>query len=480
MTVVPFPLPRDEAKRLRLLAGYRVAGTPAEPEYDRFADLAAKLFNVPVALITFVDKDKVWLKARSGLGLTELSRGDAFCAHTILADDVLVIPDTQADPRFAENPFVVGPPYAQFYAGAPLVAETGSSAIGTLCLFDVAPRPPLTEHERRALADLASMVLDRLDKRRLALLGHDATERFLKIAATSRDAIVCADGLGNIIFWNKSAEAIFGRRNKDALGRNVSILVPEPAGPALANWLDRVKRRPGIGGKVELDCVRADGGLFPAEISFSSWTKSAGTAICGVVRDVTTRRQVEARLHHWQPGDSLTGLSNRAAFLDRLEAAARKARSKRANGKGCALLLIDLDRFKDVNDALGHGAGSRVLQRLARRLEAFASNTVHPSRLSGDEFTIIIEGDGSADSVIALAERARIELSRPFRVYGQQIDVGASVGIATFPEHRHDGERSPCQCRSRPLSRQGGRRQPGRPLRLGPARRRTQPPAGRE
>ena len=206
MTVVPFPLPRDEAKRLRLLAGYRVAGTPPEPEYDRFADLAAKLFNVPVALITFVDKEKVWLKARSGLELSELSRGDAFCAHTILADDVFVIPDTRSDPRFAENPFVVGPPHARFYAGAPLVAEPGSSAIGTLCLLDVAPRAPLTDHERRALADLASMVLDRLEKRRLALLEHDATERFLKIAATSHDAIICANGPGNIIFWNE-----FGR-----------------------------------------------------------------------------------------------------------------------------------------------------------------------------------------------------------------------------------------------------------------------------
>ena len=211
--------------------------------------------------------------------------------------------------------------------------------------------------------------------------------------------------------------------------------MPEPARPALANWLDRVKRRPGIGGKVGLDCLRADGGLFPAEISFSSWTESGGIAICGVVRDVTARRQAEARLRHLATRDSLTGLTNRAAFLERLETVARKARSKRSRGKGCALLLIDLDRFKEVNDALGHGAGDRALQRLARRLERFSSDTVHPSRLSGDEFTIIIEGDGSSDTALALAERARLELCRPFRVYGQQIDVGASVGVATFPEH---------------------------------------------
>ena len=397
MTVIPFPLPRDEAKRLQLLAGYRVAGTPPEPEYDRFADLAAKLFNVPVALITFVDKDKVWLKARSGLALSELSRGDAFCAHTILADDVFVIPDTQADPRFAENPFVVGAPHAQFYAGAPLVAEPGSSAIGTLCLLDVAPRPPLTDNERRALADLASMVLDRLDKRRLALIGHDATERFLKIAATSRDAIICADGPGNIIFWNEAAEAIFGRRSEDAIGKHASIMMPEPARPALANWLDRVTRRPGIGGKLELDCLRADGALFPAEISFSSWTESAGVTICGVVRDVTARRQAEARLRHL----ATRRFAHRPDQPRRLPRspgeAARKARSKRSPGKGCALLLIDLDRFKDINDALGHGAGDRALQRLARRLESLASETVHPSRLSGDEFTIIIEGDGNSE-----------------------------------------------------------------------------------
>src|SRR5690606_12025270 len=122
----------------------------------------------------------------------EIVRGDAFCAHTILAEDVLVIPDTVEDTRFRANPFVAGPPHVRFYAGAPILAAPGQ-AVGTICILDVSPRPPLSPPERQILADLASLVVDRIEKRRLALAERDAKERFLKLAATSPDAIVCAN-----------------------------------------------------------------------------------------------------------------------------------------------------------------------------------------------------------------------------------------------------------------------------------------------
>jgi diguanylate cyclase (GGDEF)-like protein/PAS domain S-box-containing protein len=433
MDVAPFPLPGSETDRLRLLAGYQIADTPPEPEYDRFADLAAHLFNAPVAGLSIVGAEAVWLKARTGIDVSRLDRGSAFCTYAILADGIFEIPDTLADPRFCANPIVVEAPHVRFYAAAPLVARPGH-AIGTVWVLDTVPRPPLTAHERRVLADLASMVMDRLENRRLEIAERDARERFLNIAATSSDAIVCADEGGKVIFWNRSAESIFRHSAAEMLGRHHEILLPEPDRGAFANWLRRNRRRLNAGGQILLTCRRADGSEFPAEVSYSAWVESGRIVTCGILRDVTARHEAEKKLRSLAETDSLTGLANRTAFLERLEAAIRPPRGRR-EAQGCALLLIDLDRFKEVNDTLGHGAGDRVLQRIAQRLEGFSSATVHPARLSGDEFTIIIEGNAASGHAVALAERVRQELSRPMRIHGQPIDVGASIGIATFPDH---------------------------------------------
>ena len=446
MGVAAFPIPENEAGRLELLRAYQIVGTNAEPEYDRFARLAATLFKVPVALLTFVDADRVWLKARSGLELTELDRGDAFCAHTIMQDDVLVIPDTQDDARFTANPFVCGPPHIRFFAGAPLVPSRGH-AVGTLCILDTAPRPALTDGERKILADLASMVVDRLENRRLVAAERDAQARFIKIAATSPDAVICADDEGRILFWNDAATRIFGHPAQTIVGQQHTILVPPDARPGLTKWMAglgplraeaRLKRtaelEARLKGNAELVCQRADGSTFPAEVSYSSWEESKGVLLCGIIRDVSARREAEAKLRQLASTDSLSGLANRTAFLERLERALQTGRRRR-NPAGCALLLIDLDRFKEVNDALGHGVGDRLLQAIARRLRALSGDTVHTARLSGDEFTVIIEHSGKIDGAMELAERVRLSLRKPLRIHGNQIDVGASIGVATYPEH---------------------------------------------
>ena len=219
-----------------------------------------------MALLTFVDADRVWLKARSGIDLTELDRGDAFCAHTIMADDVLVIPDTLGDARFADNPFVCGPPNVRFYAGAPLTVAPGS-AIGTLCILDVAPRAPLSDHERRVLADLASMVVDRLEKRRLVAAEQDATARFLKIAATSPDAVICSNGEGRIIFWNNAATRIFGHHAEQIVGEPQTVLLPEDARPGFVRWMAKARQYAPDGrieGNAEFVCLPMPAERFTA------------------------------------------------------------------------------------------------------------------------------------------------------------------------------------------------------------------------
>lgn len=152
----PAPLPRDEEQRLRALHHMQVLDTPAEERFDRYTRIAAELFDVPIALVSLVDRERQWFKSRHGLEATETPRETAFCAHAILARTALQVPDTLQDPRFADNPLVTGPPRVRFYAGAPLAAADGS-LVGTLCLIDRRARH-LDAQQLALLRDLADLV----------------------------------------------------------------------------------------------------------------------------------------------------------------------------------------------------------------------------------------------------------------------------------------------------------------------------------
>ena len=143
------PLPPDEAGRLRTLAAYDVLDTPAEQAFDDLALLASRICGTPIALMTLVDERRQWFKSRVNFGARETSRDVSFCAHAILGDDLFVVPDAQADARFAANPLVRSDPRIRFYAGAPLVAPDGH-AVGTLCVIDRTPRS-LTPEQAEAL-----------------------------------------------------------------------------------------------------------------------------------------------------------------------------------------------------------------------------------------------------------------------------------------------------------------------------------------
>lgn len=146
------PLPEDEADRLAALRALDVLDTPAEPALDDIVKIVSELCKVPIALISLVDAERQWFKAKVGIDAAETSRDLAFCAHAILQPDLFVVPDTHQDPRFADNPFVTGAPNVRFYAGAPLRLPDGHP-IGTLCAIDSVPRT-LSPDARAALEAL--------------------------------------------------------------------------------------------------------------------------------------------------------------------------------------------------------------------------------------------------------------------------------------------------------------------------------------
>ncbi|SAK94333.1 diguanylate cyclase [Caballeronia temeraria] len=161
------PLPSNELDRLRVLRSLAILDTPAEEAFDRLTRLLAHMLRVPVALITFVDDDRLWFKSRIGVSTCETPRDMAFCAHALTAEDVLVVEDAREDPRFYDNPAVTGPMRVRFYAGVPLRSADGY-VLGTLCATDTVART-LSDDERAAMRDLARTVERELLVRKTAV-----------------------------------------------------------------------------------------------------------------------------------------------------------------------------------------------------------------------------------------------------------------------------------------------------------------------
>ncbi len=178
-----YPIPCDEALRLRDLERHAVVGTAGDEHFDRIIELASSIFATPIALISLVDADRQWFLARKGLEATETPRRVAFCAHAIAGDDVLVVPDALADQRFRSNPLVLEDPHIRFYAGMPLRSPDGHN-LGTLCVIDRQPRRP-TELQLQQLRLLGGLVMRELELRRQALLcpvtGLPVRQAFLMI-----------------------------------------------------------------------------------------------------------------------------------------------------------------------------------------------------------------------------------------------------------------------------------------------------------
>jgi PAS domain S-box-containing protein len=208
------PFPDREAERLEALKAYGVLDTPPEPAFDDLVGLASRICGTPMAMISLVDRDRQWFKARKGLETAETPREIAFCAHAILGEGVMVVRDAVDDPRFASNPLVTGDPGIRFYAGAPLRTSDGH-ALGTLCVLDREART-LTEEQTRALEVLSREVVARLDLVRAraelaqAVAGRREREAALRTSEEfktrmiecSRDCIKVLDLDGRLLSMN--------------------------------------------------------------------------------------------------------------------------------------------------------------------------------------------------------------------------------------------------------------------------------------
>lgn len=225
-------LSSSDLSRVNALNRYQILDTPTESDFDDIARLAAALFDAPIGVVNLISDERQWFKAEVGIGVRELPLEDSICRHAILQPQIMVVPDTTEDLRFASNPLVTMVGGLRFYAGAPLETPDGY-LIGTVCVLDREARPEgITDRQRLALEVMAKQVMAQLELRRVGLLEREARReseqgraRYQAVFESAVDyAIVVMDRNGLITEWNEGARRILGWTADEMRGKDVSRL----------------------------------------------------------------------------------------------------------------------------------------------------------------------------------------------------------------------------------------------------------------
>jgi diguanylate cyclase (GGDEF)-like protein/PAS domain S-box-containing protein len=299
------------------------------------------------------------------------------------------------------------------------------------------PRPPgdKPSAQRREHARTAPRPL-----RLQAKLNREAAE--LALLEWIPDGVMVTDGRGLIVFANRPAEQMTGYRRHELAGHTIELLVPKQL--RAIHRQHRHDYSSGRGGdrpmgRADYDfrVRRKDGTEFFADIALGSIDTEEGRQTIAVIRDITERRRLEYALEHQALHDPLTGLANRTLFFDRLNQALLSARRER---KEVALAMLDLDSFKDVNDAFGHAAGDDLLKQVAVRLGTGLRATDTAARLGGDEFAWILPRVAGRQAVERMARRRLRELQKPFAIDKRSVELGVSAGIALYPDDGRDAD----------------------------------------
>jgi PAS domain S-box-containing protein len=282
-------LPPDEQQRLAVLLDLNILDTPPEERFDRITRLAARLFHVPMAMVTLIDADRQWFKSRVGIDHAALPRSTSFCAHAMLQDGVMVVEDATHDARFSDNPVVQEAPHVRFYAGHRISAPDGSH-IGTLCLVDREPRQ-FSEEECLVLRDLAGIVTHEVAARQLAahLVEQREHENWLRaLLDNAPDSVMLLDEEGAILSLNPAAEEMYGCTSADLKGRQGRTLMVESAAG--------IPARLDAGQTVMFEGTgrRLDDTTFPMEFSVRALRLDGKRRYAAVVRNVAHRHDSAA------------------------------------------------------------------------------------------------------------------------------------------------------------------------------------------
>ncbi len=304
---------------------------------------------------------------------------------------------------------------------APALAQT----IGCLGAFLCAVAIRLAGQTR----EFGEITEERLEQQAVEARRSEARHR--AVVENASEGILTFSLDGTIETFNAAAESMYGWPANEIVGRSANLLVPEEFRGHFKVFLDTMSGgREGDGerNQVEIDGVRRDGSRFP--MTFASRAiviEGLPTSVSALVHDLSEQKRYEAQLTHLGLHDALTGLANRAMLTDRIDQANARARR---HATMIGVLFVDLDRFKTVNDLLGHAAGDAVLVEVTARLRNIVREVDTIARLGGDEFVVLCEDIEGVRHVTDLSQRIVETLSEPFSIDGNDVDLSASVGIA--------------------------------------------------
>ncbi len=414
------PRPADEPKRLTALRRYGILDTPPEPTFDDLAKLASEICGTPMALVTFIDEDRQWFKARVNVHGTETSRDIAFCAYTVMGKDLLVVPDAREDGRFAHNPFVTGDPGIRFYAGAPLVTPDGSS-VGSLCVADSKPRE-LTPHQADALRALSRLVVAQMELKRRIAEERERADHVIRVQERSLSAAdqviqkqertlsVALSQLPAIV-WTTDEDLRFtgaagaGREVLGVADQNVRGLTlfayfktTDPDYPPIA-----AHRRALAGESVTYEAVW-EGRTFQSHVEPLRGEAGEVVGVIGIAFDVTPRKEAEAELQR-----------SVALLSAAIDATADGILVVDAAGK----MVHFNERFVDLWDIPDEIADSRDENRV---LEFVLGQLKDPAAFVKRVTSVYAQPSAMSHDVIELRDGRRIERdSRPQVVEGKTV-----------------------------------------------------------
>jgi len=313
--------------------------------------------------------------------------------------------------------------------------RSGRRVVGMISLHTWAARD-LDDGLVAVMNDVGSQIGEFVERKRAETALQDSEKRMRSVLDNVSDGLATIDQTGIIESANPAVTKLFGYSEEELKGQQSDVLIATTHRSAFDNYLQRrLNLDIPVSGAHETMGKRKNGSLFPLEFVVSSMQVGSRHLFIATLRDISERKAHTDALEYQALHDALTGLPNRSLFGDRLRQALLAARR---NQKMFGVLLLDLDRFKDINDALGHDRGDSLLQEVTARLRGVLRATDTVARLGGDEFAVLTTDAKHPEDVIASARKILASLEGPFAIADQMVETGASIGIAMYPVHGDD------------------------------------------
>jgi diguanylate cyclase (GGDEF)-like protein len=434
---------KDEVARVAALRELELLDCPPSHNFDSITRLCATLFGCRFSLISLVDETRQWFLSAEGIDLRETPRDVSFCQHALAAGKTLVVEDAAVDPRFANNPLVLGGPRIRSYLGQP-VEGPGGHLLGALCVADDRPRRfgeaerELLKHFGKIVEELIKAHSESIATTRVNQLLWEETRALRK----SNRLLSQAEKIGGIGAWELNLStrrlhfsdqmyALSGLPHRTAIDTERALQFYRPEDRPR---VDDAIRRAAITGSPfdyetdfltetgEIKRIRCVGERLDGKDQHSA-------RIVGVIQDISAAHHANLALERAANYDSLTGVYNRHAF-DRC----LKEKIKRHNEHNCrlSLMLIDLDGFKDINDTFGHVIGDVVLEEISARVMKVIDQDAVLARWGGDEFAILPPLGISPAEVSVLAEKVLTAIGGQVEVAGNKLQLSGTCGVAWY------------------------------------------------